>query len=169
MKRIIKIVAIAIALLVIGAAGLTMYLNTHGHPEVRVSDFVPNAAKAVVQPWNVRAQTTVDKMFQAGNRQTVANTIQGVTHPTGKNPQMRSVDVRPNGDGISTRFEVDWQGGFSASNYKTIVVWQCTQQNHLLAEVTQDTAPITADAANLKKLDDYFRTEIFPALCKNLQ
>ena len=169
MKRITKIIVGAIATLVIAVTGLTLYLNAHGHPGVRVSDFIPNAAKAIVQPWNVRAQAMVEKMFQTENKQTVSKVIQGITHPTGKNPQMQSVDVRPNGDGISTRFEVDWQGGFSSGNYKTIVVWQCTQQSHVLAEVTQDTAPIAADAANLKKLDDYFRTEIFPALCKNLQ
>ncbi len=169
MKKLIKIIVAVILLLVIGAVTLTIYLNTHGHPEVRVADFVPNAVKATVQPWNVRAQAIIPKMFEGENRQTIAKVIQGVTHPTGKNPQFESVDVRPSGDGISTRFEVSWQGGLSSKSYKTIVVWESTQQKHLRAEVTADTAPIAADAANLKKLDDYFRTEIYPTLCKNLQ
>jgi hypothetical protein len=169
MKKIIRIIVVAILVLLIGAIALTIYLNTHGHPDVRVADFVPNAVKATVQPWNVRAQAMIPKMFEGENRQTIAKSIQGIAHPTGKNPQFGSLDVRPSGDGISARFEIAWQGGLSANDYKTVVIWECTQQNHLRAEVTADSAPIAADKANLKKLDDYFRTEIYPALCKDLQ
>lgn len=169
MKNLIRIVVGTLLGLCIIVFVLTFLARKNGHPNVTVSDFVPNAVKAAVEPWNTRAQVTLGKMLQGKDASTIAASAINCVHPTGKNPSLSAFEVRPNGNGISTKFEISWQGGFTSTAYKTIIVWECNNQSHVRASASQDTAPVQITAEAQKKLDEYFRTEIYPVLCQNLK
>ena len=147
-----------------------VFLATHsGHPNTRASDFVPNAVKAAVQPWPVRAKTMLERMLSGGSAEPVASSSLAAIHPTGKSPKLAGFEVLPNGDGLSVKMKIDWQGGILGTAYSTIIVWELNEKNHIRAAATQDNSPTGIADPNAKQLDDYFRTDFYPILCKNLQ
>jgi hypothetical protein len=162
-------VIIAIFLFAITIAGLVIYAHRHGQPEARAADFVPAAIKTLGVPWNTRAENTLTQMMHGVDGSSIALSALKIAHPTGKTPQLTTFTVNPSGAGITASFEVSWQGELSGKIYKTLVIWECNQQSHLRGSVTQDTAPTAVTDKAQSQLDEYFRTEVYPVLCKDLQ
>jgi len=116
-------------------------------------------------PWIDRADTTTRTMLAGPSGLTAAKIIQAITHPTGKNPSLRTFDVRRMGDRISVRLSTSWQGGFVGTDYTTVVVWEFSEGGHISAKVIADDTMI--GPGNARQLDDYFRLEFFPVLRSN--
>lgn len=124
-----------------------------------------------VVPWVDRAETAVRNMLD-GQDGAVASSIQTLTHPTGENPSLGGYVVRRVGDRLSVRISVNWQGGLvkmdgRGANYTTDVVWELSEAGHASTTIVSDTSAIKVSRANARRLDDWFRAEMYPVLHDN--
>lgn len=121
-----------------------------------------------VTPWIDRADTAMrDMLNKPVNQQNIAGPILGITHPSGSNPSLTKWIVEKEGQTLSVTLDVAWKGGLIGTARTIQVVWRCNEAGPIRASVTKDDAPIGQDEASLKKLDDYFRTEVWPVLFNN--
>lgn len=122
-----------------------------------------------VVPWGDRAETALRGMLDGRNGAIVASSIQSITHPTGENPSLGDYSVRRVGDRLSVRISVNWQGGLlklggRGANYTTAVAWEFSEGGHVSTTVVSDTSVIDVSRANARRLDDWFRAELYPVL-----
>lgn len=115
-----------------------------------------------VIPWSDRADTAVRAVVDA-NKQALADGIQAITHPTGKNPTFGGVKVDKFADHILVSIAVDWKGGLMGGSYQTVVTWDISDKDHREAKVTSDNAIYAVEQKNAVALNDYFRTKVYPA------
>src|SRR4029077_6664618 len=114
--------------------------------------------------WVQRATEEVNRMMTGVNGPKIASSIQVATHPTGSNPKLESFQVRQVGQDLSVRIDVNWHGGLTKTLYTTRVVWEFNHEHHIRPSITDDSAAVKAEPANLRSLDEYFRTECYAVL-----
>lgn len=117
--------------------------------------------------WSDRAETAARKIVEA-NRETLAKAIQGITHPTGKEPSLSRVSVSKLNDRVLVDIVVDWKGGLIGGAYSTSVNWEINKQGHIQAKVFGDTAVTEIQAKNKEMLNEYFRTKVYPAFYSDM-
>lgn len=125
-----------------------------------------------VVPWADRAETALRGMLDGHDGATIAHSIQAITHPTGENSSLGGYVVRRVGDRLSVRISVNWQGGLlkvdgRGANYTTDVVWDFGEGDHVSTTVISDTSVIAVSRTNARRLDDWFRVELYPVLHAN--
>jgi hypothetical protein len=87
------------------------------------------------------------------------------SHPTGRNPTLRAIEVDRSSK-TSARFllTVGWKGGVLHGDHVTKVLWEFNPHRHISAAVANDTANVAVSPEYLKKLDAFFRDQVFPTL-----
>ena len=115
-----------------------------------------------VIPWRDRADTAARKLIER-NKESIANAIQGIAHPTGKEAVLSTYTVSKLADRVLIDLKVEWKGGIVGNSYTTSVAWEIGEKGHIEAKVTIDSAMIAIDPKNKEMLDDYFRTKVYPA------
>ena len=115
-----------------------------------------------VIPWSDRADTAARALVEA-NKQSLADAIQGIAHPTGENPVLGDVKVNKFAGHILVNIAVDWKGGLLGGSYRTVVTWDIGEKDHREAKVTSDNAMYAVEKKNAEVLNDYFRTKVYPA------
>ncbi len=120
-----------------------------------------------VIPWPDRAEAVANSIITA-NQQNIANSIQKITHPTGKNPTLASYTISKLNDSIIVEFQVSWLGGLTENNYTTVINWEINDNNHVAAKVTQDSALVDVESKNANLLDNYFLTKVYPAFVQDM-
>lgn len=120
-----------------------------------------------VIPWSGRADTAVRALVEA-NKQSLADAIQGIAHPTGKSPVLGGVKVDKFADHILVSLVVDWTGGLLGGSYRTVVTWDIGERDHREAKVTSDNAMYAVEKKNAEVLNDYFRTKVYPAFYSDM-
>jgi len=119
--------------------------------------------------WATRAEIVTQKVIDR-NGQVLANSIQGITHPTGKNPYLGRVSIRKleNGD-MSVDIVVGWRGGIIGTNYVTTIEWRFNERNHISARVKFDTAYTNISFTNAMALNDFFLSKVYPVVISDLK
>ena len=112
-------------------------------------------------PWTTKADIVARKLLEGESGENVAKSIQGIAHPTGTDAKFSRGDVLMVGDKMSVTIAADWRGGLSGGSYTTVVVWEFDERQHRGTQVLSDNAPFAVEAANLKQLDEYFRTQVY--------
>jgi hypothetical protein len=153
-------VAIGLLVLVGLAAGAYAVMSPRSRDDV---NRVASGVGVPIVPWAERARTAAGSLYGAQG-QTVANSILGVTHPTGTNAQLANYSVSVEGDQLVSNFDVSWNGGVLGAAYVTSVEWRCSQSSPGSARVTRDTAMIHVAATNAAELDMYFQTAVYKSL-----
>lgn len=122
-----------------------------------------------VTPWIDRADTAMrDMLAKPKNQSSIASSIAAQTHPSGNTPTLARWSVDKQGQTLSVTFDVGWKGGLIGTDYVIQVVWRCNEAGPIGATVTQDNAPVGAqDADSQRRLEEYFRTGVWPALFDN--
>jgi hypothetical protein len=120
-----------------------------------------------VIPWVDRADTMSRNLIEL-NKDKIAAAIQGISHPTGKEPHMESYRVSRLNERILTEFTILWKGGFLGTDYITQVSWEFSKRQHENAKVIFDSAPTNVSQENAEMLNDYFRTKIYPVLLEDM-
>jgi hypothetical protein len=120
-----------------------------------------------VIPWVDRADTMTRKIIER-NSEKLAGAIQGITHPSGKEPTLDGVRVSKLNNRILVEINTSWKGGFLGTDYETKVAWEFSEERHESAKVTFDQAPTPVARKNAEMLNDYFRTRIYPVLLKDM-
>lgn len=115
-----------------------------------------------VIPWSEGAETVARKFLEL-NEGTVANAIQAICHPTGKEPQLTKTSIAKLDDRIVVQLTVSWKGGFIGTPYQTTVTWEIGKAGHIAAKILADSAPFDVSRSSKETLDDYFRTKMYPA------
>ena len=118
--------------------------------------------------WNTRATADLNQNFIPTNSAAIAKIIISTIHPSGKNPTLEKFQVLPSGNNLSVSFEVDWKSVYN-HDYKTIVVWQFNQTGHVSTTVLAENSVFKASKEAEKKLDEYFKLEVYPNLCSSLK
>jgi len=125
--------------------------------ESRAEDWIESAAKKI--------EAAID---DERNSPIIAQAILNDTHPTGSNPVIVSVETAKalNGSTLIVTITLNWNGGFTNTNYTTVVTWKCNRSKHISATVTSDNALIGVSTANKLRLNTYFQETFdlwFPA------
>lgn len=120
-----------------------------------------------VIPWADRAETIASKLIEQ-NQQSLAKSIQNITHPSGEKPQFVNYRISKLSDRIQVEISVAWKGGFTGDDYQTSISWEVSESNHILAKVISDTAIIEVESKNKEALDDFFKTKVYPAFYSNI-
>jgi hypothetical protein len=129
----------------------------------------PVPADAGTSTWTDRAVSAATLMMRSGDGERIARAIQRITHPSGKNPQLRTFAVRRDGRRVAIRIATAWQGGITSADYETDVIWELDDQAHIAARIVFDNAVVGVDADNARQLDDYFRLQICPILRASIE
>lgn len=124
---------------------------------IRAEDWIESAAKKI--------EAAID---DERNSPIIAQAILNDTHPTGSNPVIVSVETAKalNGSTLIVTITLNWNGGFTNTNYTTVVTWKCNRSKHISATVTSDNALIGVSTANKLRLNTYFQETFdlwFPA------
>jgi len=164
LKNLKALVRLAILALVVLVSLFLFFVLTGRKKEAAV--LAAPVVKKVI-PWTDRAQAQANSLLQGESGQHVADSVQAITHPTGRQPKLSAFDVRKVGEQLSTVIDVAWKGGITGQAYTTRVVWEFDKNNQIRAKVTDDSAPTSAGGA--QKLDEYFRTEIYSLLRSNMR
>ena len=133
-----------------------------------ISQFVSQTGVGTqVIPWRDRADTAARKLIEL-NKEQIASAIQGITHPTGKEPALSEYTVSKLADRILVNLKVDWKGGIVGTSYVTSVAWEIGEMGHIEAKVTLDSALTAIDPKNKEMLNDYFRTKVYPTFFSDM-
>jgi hypothetical protein len=155
--------AVVVVAVLIGLFGLYHVLGQEGKDTINELGF----GKQVI-PWVDRADTMSRNLIEL-NKGKIAAAIQGISHPTGKEPHIESYRVSKLNERILAEFTVCWRGGFLGTDYKTQVSWEFSKRRHENAKVIFDSAPTNISQGNAEMLNDYFRTKIYPVLIKDME
>ena len=116
------------------------------------------------RPWIDRAETTAKVLFSGNNGETLAKKFLNLTHPSGTNSSLNGITVEKEGGVLICNITVAWKGGVLGTKYSTTFQWKCTKNGHLAAKISADNAVMKVAPKNLKAMEEYFRTEVFPSL-----
>jgi len=124
-----------------------------------------NAAESASDDAGLLASLTARAVRRLKADPGLAAAILKNTHPTGSAPTLRSVNVDPLSR-TSTRVfvTVDWRGGILGGAHATRIAWEFNTHRHIAATVVADNANVHISPEYLKRLDAWFRDEIFPVL-----
>ena len=155
--------------LVLGISGFLVYkfvLNREGKKLVNVIATQTGVGRTVI-PWADRAESVL-KVTLDKSSGTLASAIQRICHPSGAKPTYGGSEIRRVGDGFSVNIRCNWKGGVLGTDYATVVNWEFKQSGHVRAVVTQDNSAFAVGSEEAKKLDEYFRTEVYVVLRSNM-
>jgi hypothetical protein len=156
--------------LVLGLSGWIIYtfvLNREGKKIVNVLASQSGVTRAVI-PWQDRAESMLTVTLNR-SKDNLASTIMNTCHPTGSKPSYGGHEIRRVGEAFSINIRCNWKGGVLGTDYVTVVNWEFKESGHVKAVVTQDNSAFTVAADNAKKLDEYFRTEVYAVLRSNMK
>ena len=120
-----------------------------------------------VIPWADRADTIARRLISQ-NQDKIANAIQGLTHPTGKDAKLIRSSISKLDGRILIEMTVAWKGGFIGNDYETVVAWEISEANHVSAKVVSDTAMTEIESKNKEMLNDYFKNRVYPAFYSSI-
>jgi hypothetical protein len=122
---------------------------------------------AQIIPWADRAETVARKLIEL-NEVMIAQAIQGIAHPSGKNPVLTKQLITKLDDRILLEITVAWKGGIVGTAYETAMTWEIARANHISAKIVADSAPTQISQTNKEILDNYFKTKVYPAFYKSV-
>ncbi len=120
-----------------------------------------------VIPWPDRASAIADTLVSQ-NQQVFANVIQGITHPTGKEPSLQKYSVSKLPNSILVNFDVAWKGGFLGGHYVTQVTWEIGENNSSQVRISSDNASTNIEQKNKEALNQYFYEKVYPAFVQGM-
>lgn len=162
---------LAVLVLCLGSTSILTSLPVQAEQEVpayQSGQTSQSAGTPMDSRWVEAANLQLRRLL-SGSAQNIAMSIQGISHPTGKNPAMLNYNVLNLGDHIMVQINVVWRGGMLGNTYQTSVNWEMSPENHLGAKVVGDTAMIAIAPQNIAALDDYFRQSVYPIFYSNMQ
>lgn len=121
----------------------------------------------LVIPWADRADTELRQLIPR-NSEAIASAILASTHPSGKNPMLGEFKVSKLDGRVLVELPVVWKGGLLGNAYRTVIVWEISEANHVSAKVVADSAVLAIDAKDRLMIDDYFRTKVYPAFYSDM-
>jgi hypothetical protein len=148
----------------LGIAGVLLYscvLGQQAREDVAAASLGTPLRQVV--PWLDRADA-VARQVLSDSRQTIADSIKSIAHPSAGSATMSDFAVRRVGDQISVRMIVDWKGGFLGTANRTVVVWEFGESGHLRTALLEDSGAFGVGDSNKQQLDEYFRSEIYPVV-----
>lgn len=116
-----------------------------------------------ITPWSDRAQAVLNT-YSAASRNEIAESALKILHPTGHFTGSSQWQAVEKNDDLILVFSVGWRGGITKAQYATSIEWQASENGHVKATVSADTAPFKAAAGNRDQLDAYFETTVWPAI-----
>lgn len=114
-----------------------------------------------VIPWADLAETAARNVVDR-NAAALAQSIQGITHPTGRAAVLAERSIAKLDDRILVELKVDWKGGTLGTPYRTVVTWEIAKSGHVGAKVLTDSAIFEVGSKNAQFLDEFFRTKVYP-------
>ncbi|MFZ3320731.1 MAG: hypothetical protein WA190_00055 [Usitatibacter sp.] len=160
-------VLIGIALVVLGVIWLIYKLSGQETKDTIGQIASQTGIGTQVIPWSDRAEIAAKKLVTK-NELGIAESVQRITHPTGKSPTFNRFSISKLSNRILVEIVVDWRGGFVGGNYSTVVLWEISDKGHVGAKVTADSAPTHIGDRNKDDLNEYFRTKVYPAFFSDI-
>lgn len=166
-KREVRGLVRAVVIILVLAVGGWLALRFFGNKDIANNVASKLGVGKAVIPWEDRAESAIRLMMQGESRQTVAASIIKVVHPSGQTPELESLDIEKENHQLAVSFKVTWKGGLVGTKYATTVQWTAWKGGHVGVMVVEDTAPMQATPEELKQLDEYFRSQVYPPVNEN--
>lgn len=116
------------------------------------------------RPWIDRAEEGVKEMMQGVTGATVARTVLSYLHPTGKNPQVKSTEVKRLLGHLVAMIAIQWSGDAIGSSHVMVIEWEFDRRRSLRAVVAGDEDPSKVAPATAKLVDEYFQRKVHSML-----
>lgn len=152
--------AVAVVVLFVGIYVAYHLANQDGKDNINHLVAATGVGSQVI-PWSERADTAVRAVVEV-NQTVLAESVQGITHPSGSSPVLVRTVTRKMGDGVLVKMTVEWAGGFTGERYQTVVAWEFDKESSRGVKIIADNAAFGVGAENLNALNEYFRMEIYP-------
>lgn len=124
-------------------------------------------ATSLLLSWQDRAGPAAEKLILRNDAQ-IAKALLSLTHPSGTNPSITISNTAKLNDRIVLDIELLWDGGFLGLKHKTVLSWEISPSDHIVAKVHLDSTGLTPSVQDRESLNDYFRTKIYPALLRSI-
>jgi hypothetical protein len=118
-----------------------------------------------IVPWADRAEAVVREICRKSGDQ-VAQSVLSATHPTGKEASLSSISFSKDNQGLICTLNISWYGAILHTHYLTTVAWHFGEQGHIGATLVHDSSQIGASPGTAAGLEQYFGTELWPAVAK---
>lgn len=159
---------LVIIALVIGAGWGAYKLSGQGTKDVVHALALESGVAAKLVPWPDRAEPVL-RPFMSSNADLIARAVQGIAHPSGREPDLQEFDVAKLSDRVQVTIKVAWKGGVIGTQYQTVVVWELAESGHVSATVLYDTALTQVAEQNREQLDTFFRSKVYPAAYRSIE
>lgn len=159
---------LVILVLVLTAGWGAYKLSGQGTKDVVHALALESGVAAKLVPWPDRAEPVL-RPFLSANADLIARAVQGITHPSGKEPDLQEFDVAKLSDRVQVTIKVTWKGGVIGTQYQTVVVWELAESGHVSATVLYDTALTKVAEQNREQLDVFFRSKVYPSAYRSIE
>jgi hypothetical protein len=126
-----------------------------------------HVAAAEIAPWPDRAEVAA-REFVLVNAQQLANSIQRIAHPEGRNPELTNLDVSRVEDRLLVRIAIIWSTTSARRTYASWIYWEFGEEGHRRAQVVSYSTPTKITAKNAALLEEHFREKIYPAVMRGV-
>jgi len=160
--------SLVVTALVIGSIWGAYKLSDQGTKDTVHTLAIASGVAAKLVPWPDRAEPVL-RPFMSSNAGKIAEAIQAITHPSGKEPDLEEFGVAKLSDRVQVTIKVTWKGGIVGNKYETAVVWELAESGHVSATVLYDTALTQVANQNREQLDTFFRSKVYPAAYRSIE
>jgi hypothetical protein len=120
-----------------------------------------------ITSWEDRAKVVASNIYDQRGTDIAANVLR-IMHPAGKEPQLAAYGISVEAGQLVSRFEVSWQLSGGTINI-TSIEWRCSRTGHVSARLAGENGTNQPSSRNSAQLDDYFGTELYPLLVRNIK
>ncbi len=122
------------------------------------------------ESWVMRASPKLQEMFaNAQFAENVGKNALSFIHPVGNYDGVNSWSVTTQGKILMLNMRLMWKGKLTQKLYTTDIIWKSSKQGHISAEIVKDDSTLPVTSGKIEKMDDYFRTHIWPLLYNKLK
>ncbi|MDQ6976146.1 MAG: hypothetical protein Q9M22_06255 [Mariprofundaceae bacterium] len=122
------------------------------------------------QPWVLRAKEELNGIFSHDSKaNTVGQDALKFVHPLSNYQNVADWSVADKGKNLVLTMRIAWKGKILQKLYYTEIEWRSNKQGHIAAEIIKDGGKLHVTNGKIEKMDNYFRTQIWPTLYSKLK
>lgn len=155
-----KYIFIAFVVVIIVGSGLVA-AKVFMAGKSNLASMAASTGLSIVTPWTDRAQPVIQNALTGEIGNAIGSSIQKITHPTGKYPNLRNVATNKSDNHLVVVFSVDWQGGIMGMPYTTVVEWRFDENKSFGIKIVSDSALIPIAHQNFQQLEEFFNVDVY--------
>ncbi len=122
------------------------------------------------RPWVLRAKEALNSILsQSSTANTIGQDALKLIHPMSNYQNIADWSVEDKGKNLVFSMRIAWKGKILQKLYYTDIQWRSNKQGHITAAIIKDGGKLHVTNGKIKKMDDYFHTQVWPTLYSKLR